>query len=96
MSRARRGNTSRCTLCVSPAASVTVRWMRYHTLAEVSPVVGTTKLPLVTPLVVGRKGCECVSWWKSTRQLKALAGKVVGVPSGSVPVPAMATVMPPV
>ena len=30
----------------------------------------------VTPLVEGTKGCRCSSWWKSTRQVKALAGSV--------------------
>ena len=71
---------------MSPPASRTVRWMRYQTFAEVSPMVGTTKEPPVTPLVGGTKGCECVSWWKSTCHVNALAGRAPC--SGSVAVPA--------
>ena len=59
--RTTRGNTSRCTVCVRPALSLTVSRMRYQTLAAVSPVVGITKLPVVRPLVAGRKGWEWVS-----------------------------------
>ena len=60
--------------------------MRYQTLVSGCPVVGTVNEPLVAPVVDGMNGCECVSWWKSTRQVKALAGSVPF--SGSVAVPA--------
>ncbi len=59
--------------------------MRYQTLAAVSPVVGMVNEPLVAPDVGAMNGCECVSWWKSTCHVKALAGSVPD--SGSVPVP---------
>ena len=71
---------------VSPAESRTVRWMRYQTLAAVSPVVGIANDPLVAPVVGGDERMVCVSWWKSTCHVKALAGSVPS--SGSVPVPA--------
>ena len=44
------GNTSRVTSTLLPSASVAVRWMRYQTLAEASPVVGATNDPLDAPL----------------------------------------------
>ena len=78
-----RGRTSRKVVCVRPAESRTVRWMRYQTLADVSPVVGIVNEPLVAPLVGGMNGCVCVSWWKSTCQVNARAGSVPS--SGSVP-----------
>ena len=59
--------------------------MRYQTLADVSPVVGIWNVPPVMPLVSGMNGCVCVSWWKSTRHVNALAGSVPS--SGSVAVP---------
>ena len=50
--------------------------MRYQTFDSVCPVVGTTNEPLVAPLVGAMNGCTCVSWWKSTRQVKAEAGRL--------------------
>src|SRR5688500_47770 len=50
---ARRGWTSRNTLRVRPAGSVTVRWTRYQTFGEVSPVVGITNVPDFEPVVGG-------------------------------------------
>ena len=69
-----RGRTSRKIVVVSPAGSRTVRWIRNQTFAEISPCVGTVNEPLVMPVVAGMNGWKCVSWWKSTRQVKALAG----------------------
>jgi len=80
-----RGNTSRMASFVRPAESMTDRWMRYQTLAAVSPRVGTTKEPPVTPLVGGRTGWVCVSWWKFTHHVSELAGSVPS--SGSEPEP---------
>lgn len=59
--------------------------MRYQTSAEVSPVVGIVKEPPVLPGVSGMNGCVCDSWWKSTRQVKALGGSVPSC--GSLPLP---------
>ena len=80
-----RGTTSTNMVSVRPPESRTVRWMRYHTFAEVSPVVGMTKEPVLAPLVGGTKGWKWVSWWKSTHQVKALGGRLPF--SKSVPVP---------
>ena len=80
-----RGRTSRKSSWAAPLESSTRRWMRYHTLAAVSPRSGTVNLPLLTPLVDGTKGCRWLSWWKSTRQVKALSGNVPS--SASVPRP---------
>ena len=82
-----RGMTSRKVVWVRPPESLTVRWMRYQTLAAVSPEVGIVNEPVLR--AAGRRGTNgwvCVSWWKSTRQVKALAGRVPS--SVSVPVPA--------
>ena len=64
-----------------PAESRTVRKMRYQTLVSVCPVVGIVNEPPVAPEVAAMNGCECVSWWKSTCQVKALAREraVLGV-----------------
>ena len=70
---------------MSPVESVTVRWMRYQTLSEVSPVVGTTKEPDLAPVQGAMKGWVCVSWWKKISHSKEPAGRVPS--SGSVPVP---------
>jgi hypothetical protein len=56
-----RGTTSVYVVEVSPVESVTVRWMRYQTLAEVSPVVGTTKEPDLAPVQGAMNGWVCVS-----------------------------------
>ena len=48
-----RGTTSRYVVDMAPLESVTVRWIRNQTMAEVSPSMGTVKLPLVIPLVAG-------------------------------------------
>src|SRR5262245_9763195 len=71
-----RGRTSRVTSLVRPNESCTRRWMRYQTFALVSPLVGMVKEPLFAPVVSGTKGWKWVSWWKSTRQMKADAGSV--------------------
>ena len=84
---------SRNTSWVVPAESLTERWRRYHTFEDVSPTSGTVKVPPVCPLVGGMKGCRCSSWWKSTRQVKALAGSVPS--SASVPLPLKVRVSPP-
>ena len=80
-----RGRRSKNVDVLRPPESVTVRWMRYQTLSEVSPVVGITNVPLFTPVHGARNGWKCVSWWKSTCHSKAVAGRVPS--SGSVPVP---------
>ena len=57
-----RGSTSRKASWVKPTESMTERWIRYQTLAAVSPRVGTVNEPPVTPLVGGRTGWVCASW----------------------------------
>ena len=44
------------------------------------------------PLVGAKNGCVWVSWWNTTSQVKALAGKVPSC--GSVPVPLKLTFVP--
>ena len=80
-----RGTTSTKVEEVRPPETRTVRWMRYQTMAAVSPRVAMVNEPVYEPVVDGTCGWVCVSWWKSTRQVKALAGSVPS--SGSVPVP---------
>src|SRR5262245_56328999 len=55
------GRTSRNFSSVRPAESITDRWMRYQTLGEVSPSVGTTNEPVLDPRVGGRTGCVWAS-----------------------------------
>ncbi len=81
-----RGITSTYVSSVRPAGSTTERWIRYQTLAEVSPNDGIVIEPLVSPLVGCRNGWKCVSWWKLTHQVKAEAGKAPV--SGSLALPA--------
>ena len=88
-----RGTRSTNTECVSPGVSRTVRWIRYHTLAAVSPVVGMVKVPPVAPVVGSTKGWAWSAWWKSTRQVNAAAGRLPS--SGSTPVPEYVNVSPP-
>ncbi len=93
-----RGRTSRVTAVMRPCESATWRLTRKKTFGEVSPIVGTKKEPLVLPLVGGRKGwmwqvCGVGQWWKSTHQVKRLAGSLPS--SGSVAVPAKLIVSPP-
>src|SRR5262245_22009658 len=64
-----RGRTSRVTSVISPAESTTWRWIRNQTFADTSATTGTTKEPLVIPLVGGRNGWKCVLWWKLTHQV---------------------------
>src|SRR5687767_1062336 len=80
-----RGRRSRVVVWVSPFESLTVRYIRYHTSAENSPVVGMVNEPEREPLVGWMKGWVWSAWWKSTRQVKALAGSVPS--SASEPVP---------
>ena len=46
-----RGSMSWKVLCSTPAESRTVRWIRYQTLAAVSPVRGMVNVPLFLPLI---------------------------------------------
>jgi hypothetical protein len=81
-----RGFTSRCAWPGWPSVSVTVRWIRYQTLLDVSPDVGTSKQPLSTPVIGPRNGWVWVSWWKRMSHVNALGGRIPS--SGSLPVPA--------
>ena len=54
-------------------------------VTDVSPRLGMMNEPPVEPLVAGRNGRICPLTWKSTRQVKALGGRLPS--SGSVPVP---------
>lgn len=56
-------------------------------------MVGIVKVPPCAPVVAAMNGCVCVSWWKSTRQVKALAASAPS--SGSEPVPEYVIVDPP-
>src|SRR5262245_7833206 len=56
-----RGRMSRMTSVVRPTESSTTRWIRYQTLAEVSPTVGIVNVPDVDPVVGCTKGWKCVS-----------------------------------
>src|SRR5687767_12417741 len=67
--------------------------MRNQTLVEVSPRTGTVNDPLADPVVAGRCGWVCVSWWKSTDHVNAPAPRAPS--SASVPVPENETVCPP-
>ena len=69
----------------SPPESLTVRYSRYQTFAEVSPLLGMANVPLMMPTLSSMAGWVCVSWWKSIRHVNALAGRVPS--SASVPVP---------
>ena len=69
-----------------PEESFTVRWMRYQTsVSSVCPSVGMVNDPDFAPVVGGTNGWMWVAWWKSTVQVKALAGSAPS--SGSVAVP---------
>jgi hypothetical protein len=80
-----RGTTSTKVVAVRPPASRTVRWIRYHTFTDVSPVVGITNDPALRPEVGGRNGWTWVSWWKSTCHVNAACGRTPS--SASEPAP---------
>src|SRR4029453_9245233 len=70
------GLESRNVVADAPAESVTVRWMRYQTFDDVSPIAGMKNDPLVAPDVGGTDGCVWVSWWKMTSQVNREAARL--------------------
>src|SRR5688500_18899573 len=60
-----RGVMSRDVDWVSPFESVTVRWTRYHTSVENSPVRGIVNEPDRTPVVPGTKGGGGAARWEA-------------------------------
>ncbi len=87
------GAMSRKVVVESPPESLTVKYSRYQTFAEVSPLLGMANVPLTMPTLSSMAGWVCVSWWKSIRHVNALAGRVPS--SASVPVPENESVVPP-
>src|SRR5262245_6844810 len=81
-----RGWMSRYDVWDRPTESVTVRYIRYQTLIEVSPVVGMVNVLDVKPLVAAINEWVCVLWCRSIHQVNALAGSVPSSWSVAVPV----------
>ena len=83
------GRTSANATPTRPPESSTCREIRYHTFADVSPMVGTVNSAPATPDVARRTGWKWVSWWKLTDQVNAPMPMTPSSRSVAVPVKLM-------